>query len=144
MLVTFLRHAEAEDAVTTDFDRRLTAKGLEQADKAGRFCVRCGLIPDVIVTSPVVRAEQILDLDDAPRIPVPLGEPPLLRERLPHQRVAGHGHVEDDGLVVEEPILPEHPDPRRLRYGEAYFFLLGLAASAGFSLAFSATSLATR
>jgi len=58
MLVTFLRHAEAEDEITTDFDRRLTPKGLEQADKAGRFCVRCGLIPDVIVTSPVVRAEQ--------------------------------------------------------------------------------------
>jgi len=58
MLVTFLRHAEAEDEVTTDFERRLTAKGLEQADKVGKFCVRYGLIPDVIVTSPLVRAEQ--------------------------------------------------------------------------------------
>ncbi len=58
MLVYFLRHAEAEDAVTTDFARRLTAKGTEQADKVGKFCVRYGLIPDVIVSSPVVRAEQ--------------------------------------------------------------------------------------
>ncbi len=58
MLLTFLRHAEAEDAVTSDFDRRLTAKGLGQADKVGEFCVRTGLAPDVIVTSPVVRAEQ--------------------------------------------------------------------------------------
>ncbi|MDD5200543.1 MAG: histidine phosphatase family protein [Terrimicrobiaceae bacterium] len=58
MLLYFLRHAEAEDEVTTDFERRLTAKGLDQADKAGRFCVRYGLVPDVIVTSPVVRAEQ--------------------------------------------------------------------------------------
>lgn len=58
MLLYFLRHAEAEDEVTTDFDRRLTPKGLEQADKAGKFCVRFGLVPDIILSSPVVRAEQ--------------------------------------------------------------------------------------
>lgn len=58
MLITFLRHADAEDEVTTDFERRLTAKGLEQADKVGKFCARYGLGPDVIVTSPLVRAEQ--------------------------------------------------------------------------------------
>jgi len=58
MLLYFLRHAEAEDEVTSDFDRRLTPKGLEQADKVGRFCVRFGLVPDLILASPVVRAEQ--------------------------------------------------------------------------------------
>lgn len=58
MLLYFLRHAEAEDEVTSDFDRRLTSKGLEQADKVGKFCVRFGLIPDVIVSSPVTRAGQ--------------------------------------------------------------------------------------
>ena len=58
MLLYFLRHAEAEDEVTTDFARELTPKGLEQAEKVGKFCVRFGLIPDVILSSPVVRAEQ--------------------------------------------------------------------------------------
>lgn len=58
MLVYFLRHAEAEALVTTDFDRRLTARGAEQAEKVGKFLVRTGLIPDVIVSSPAVRAEQ--------------------------------------------------------------------------------------
>lgn len=58
MLIYFLRHAEAEDEVISDFDRKLTPKGLEQADKVGKFCVRYGLIPDVILSSPVVRAEQ--------------------------------------------------------------------------------------
>ena len=58
MLLYFLRHAEAEDEVTSDFDRRLTPKGLDQADKVGKFCVRFGLVPDVILSSPVVRAEQ--------------------------------------------------------------------------------------
>lgn len=58
MLLYFLRHAEAEDAVTTDFDRKLTAKGLAQADKVGKFCVRFGLVPDLVLSSPVLRAEQ--------------------------------------------------------------------------------------
>jgi phosphohistidine phosphatase len=57
MLLTFLRHAEAEPAAA-DFGRNLTTKGLEQAEKVGRFCVRAGLVPDVILSSPVVRAEQ--------------------------------------------------------------------------------------
>lgn len=58
MLLYFLRHAEAEDEAASDFERRLTPKGLEQADKVGKFVVRNGLIPDVILSSPVVRAEQ--------------------------------------------------------------------------------------
>ncbi len=58
MLLYFLRHAEAEDEVTTDFARQLTPKGLEQADKVGKFCVKFGLIPDIVVSSPLVRAEQ--------------------------------------------------------------------------------------
>jgi len=58
MILYFLRHAEAEDCVDSDFKRRLTPKGLEQTDKVGKFCVRYGLIPEVILTSPVVRAKQ--------------------------------------------------------------------------------------
>lgn len=58
MLLCFLRHAEAEDMVTSDFDRKLTPRGLAQADKVGKFCVRFGLVPDLVVSSPVVRAEQ--------------------------------------------------------------------------------------
>lgn len=62
MIIYFLRHAEAEDCADSDFKRRLTAKGLEQAEKVGKFCVRYGLIPEVILTSPVVRAKQTADL----------------------------------------------------------------------------------
>jgi phosphohistidine phosphatase SixA len=58
MTIGFLRHAEAEDGHGSDFDRKLTPKGLEQAAKAGKFCLRNGLLPDVIITSPVVRARQ--------------------------------------------------------------------------------------
>lgn len=58
MFVYFVRHAEAEDDAGSDFERRLTPKGLGQSDKIGGFCARCGLLPDLILTSPVVRAEQ--------------------------------------------------------------------------------------
>jgi phosphohistidine phosphatase len=58
MTIGFLRHAEAESASGSDFDRKLTTKGLDQAEKAARFCLRNSLVPDLIITSPVVRARQ--------------------------------------------------------------------------------------
>ena len=58
MTIGFLRHAEAENASGADFDRKLTPKGLEQAEKAARFCLRNHLLPDLIITSPVMRARQ--------------------------------------------------------------------------------------
>ncbi len=58
MTLYFLRHAEAEDAADSDFNRSLTPKGREQASKAGKFLRREKLIPDLILTSPVLRALQ--------------------------------------------------------------------------------------
>ena len=58
MMLCFLRHAEAEDSAASDHERKLTPKGLEQAAKAGKFLARAGILPDLIITSPVVRAKQ--------------------------------------------------------------------------------------
>ena len=58
MVAYFLRHADAELRADSDYQRRLTPKGLEQADKVGKFFVRCGLLPQLILTSPIVRALQ--------------------------------------------------------------------------------------
>jgi phosphohistidine phosphatase len=62
MILGFLRHAEAEDGQGSDFHRSLTPKGLEQAARVGKFCLRNGLRPDVILTSPVVRARQTAEI----------------------------------------------------------------------------------
>jgi phosphohistidine phosphatase len=75
MLIYFLRHAEAEDCADSDFERHLTVKGLEQADKAGKFCARYGLIPDAVLSSPVVRAKQTAEI-----VCKRLGEPRLTIE----------------------------------------------------------------
>jgi phosphohistidine phosphatase len=58
MIAYFLRHADAETRADRDRERKLTPKGLEQAEKAGKFLVRCGLLPDIILTSPFTRARQ--------------------------------------------------------------------------------------
>lgn len=51
-----LRHAQAEDSAACDFERVLTPKGKKQARAVGRFCSAHGLVPALILTSPVVRA----------------------------------------------------------------------------------------
>ena len=58
MVLSFLRHADAEPDAGADFDRKLTSKGLEQSEKVGKFLLRYGVIPDLILSSPVIRAKQ--------------------------------------------------------------------------------------
>jgi phosphohistidine phosphatase len=76
MIVHFLRHADAEPEAAGDFERKLTTKGLEQAEKAGKFFVRHGLVPSLIVTSPVVRARQTAKI-----VSRHLGDADLVEER---------------------------------------------------------------
>lgn len=64
MFLFLLRHAEAVDRGVgmRDADRALTDKGKEQSLRVGRFCVREGLIPDLVLTSPYLRARATADL----------------------------------------------------------------------------------
>lgn len=61
MLLYLLRHAEAEVLARSDSARQLTPKGEEQAAKVGKFCLKHGIEPPVILTSPVIRARQTAD-----------------------------------------------------------------------------------
>ncbi len=58
MLLYIFRHAEAEAKIISDCERRLTADGHEQAKKMGQFCLEHQIFPELILTSPVVRAKQ--------------------------------------------------------------------------------------
>lgn len=58
MLCCFLRHADAAQEAPSDYERPLTTKGLEQSEKVARFCTRAGIIPELILHSPVLRAAQ--------------------------------------------------------------------------------------
>lgn len=58
MFLYLLRHAEAEPYRPEDFSRKLTGKGEKQAKSVGNFLTDRGIQPDLILTSPVVRARQ--------------------------------------------------------------------------------------
>ena len=77
MILYFLRHADAEAGSRSDLDRNLTPKGLEQAAKVGRFCKANGLVPDKILTSPLVRARQTAGI-----VGKELGIDPLVQDWL--------------------------------------------------------------
>ncbi len=62
MTIYFLRHADAEDFAGNDFDRKLTPKGLAQAEHVGKFCKRHAIKPEVFLTSPLVRAVQTAEI----------------------------------------------------------------------------------
>lgn len=51
-----IRHADAENAASSDFERRLTDKGRKQSERLGQFLARQRVKPTRILTSPLVRA----------------------------------------------------------------------------------------
>src|SRR5262245_28651933 len=58
MQLYLLRHADAEDDRTHDQQRALTNKGEKQARNVGKFCRSHSIIPEMILSSPLLRAEQ--------------------------------------------------------------------------------------
>lgn len=58
MQLFLLRHAEAESEAASDEMRTLTAKGSGQAENIGKFCLRHDVIPDLILSSPLIRAKE--------------------------------------------------------------------------------------
>lgn len=63
MELLLLRHGQAEDYNPQggDFSRALVEKGLEQARHAARILRAASSLPDLVLTSPVVRARQTAD-----------------------------------------------------------------------------------
>jgi phosphohistidine phosphatase len=55
-----LRHAKTEraEAGERDRDRKLTARGRSDAPVIGAYMLRHGLVPDLVLLSPVTRAEE--------------------------------------------------------------------------------------
>lgn len=58
MQLLLLRHADANTVASSDNLRPLSSKGREQAKRVARFCKTSGLIPDLILTSPLLRTEE--------------------------------------------------------------------------------------
>jgi phosphohistidine phosphatase len=58
MQLSLLRHADAAAVASSDDVRPLTEKGMEQAQRVGRFCREHDIIPSLILHSPLKRAAQ--------------------------------------------------------------------------------------
>ncbi len=58
MQLLLLRHADAVSSAPTDDLRSLSEKGRLQAKRVARFCKERELQPDLILTSPFLRAEE--------------------------------------------------------------------------------------
>jgi phosphohistidine phosphatase len=78
MRLLVLRHAEAEPALTTDAERALTPPGRAQAARAGAYCQRHGLRPDLVLTSPYRRTVQTGEILAAALAGVPAKADPFL------------------------------------------------------------------
>jgi phosphohistidine phosphatase len=62
MQLLLLRHGKAEDRSTGgDFVRGLEEKGREQARHAARILAAAEMLPEIVLTSPLVRARQTAD-----------------------------------------------------------------------------------
>jgi phosphohistidine phosphatase len=74
MQLLLLRHGKAEDSSPSgDFSRELEEKGHEQARHAARILVAADLLPDLVLSSPVVRAKQTaISFTDAAKMPGPI------------------------------------------------------------------------
>lgn len=125
LLLHLLRHAHAGDPETwpgPDDLRPLSKRGRRQAERLGAFLAEHDIRPDVIVSSPKVRAQQTAD-----RVAEALG----LRVELDHRLGSGYdlGQLEDIVLASggDAPMLVGH-DP------DLSFALARLVGGAGLTM----------
>ena len=102
MLITFLRHATAEDRRLTipDAERALTEKGEKQVKRVAAFCEANQLLPGVLFCSSLLRAQQTARLLQSrlPDCPPPQTVNWLNIDSSPQAIIAELGHLNDQGL----------------------------------------------
>lgn len=114
MRIYLLRHAEAVERSSTlpDELRHLTAQGRKQAAKQGRRFKKLKLRPQLIITSPLVRALQTAELvaGHLSRNTLVLADTRLAPDGSPHAVIdllQAHCHLKRLMLVGHEPQLSQ-------------------------------------
>jgi len=111
MELLVIRHAKAEDHGHPGGDaaRALVAKGEEQAGRIGRFLLRIDRLPDVTLTSPLVRARQTAErLCGAAGLAAPVVQPWLacgMTPELATRELAAFARFDRVAIVGHEPDL---------------------------------------
>ncbi len=140
MDLLILRHADADTEADNDDDRKLSDKGEGQARKVAKFIKGNGLEPDLILASPIRRAQKTanivaehLDLDCATAPWAACGMEPQtathqLRDHVKFERVLLVGHEPDLSKLAA--FLLGLRDPSQIRVRKASLTLLELTALA--------------
>lgn len=109
MDLILLRHGKAEDSHPQgDQARALVEKGREQARRAARALKRSKLLPDIVLTSPLVRARQTAEeFCDTAGMPGPLVQPWLACGMTPESAIRELSAFAEFGRVA---IVGHEPD----------------------------------
>ena len=109
MLLYLIRHAEAEPHRPEDFSRCLTEKGFKQARRIGCFMKEQCLRPEVILTSPVVRARETAEIVAKLLGKQPLTEAPWaacgMKPDVALAELSGYAKLDSVMIVGHEPDL---------------------------------------
>ncbi len=110
MKLFILRHAEAENRSENDFGRALTPSGWNQVETIADFCVATGLVPSVVISSPLIRARQTAEhFCDVVGLETPFIEPSLASGVATAETIAevlkDYKEVDRVMIVAHEPEL---------------------------------------
>jgi phosphohistidine phosphatase len=113
MQLILLRHGKAEDSsLGGDFTRQLEEKGYQQARHAARILAASAQLPDLILSSPVVRARQTAEtFSDAAGMPGPILQSWLACGMSPETALAELAAFPDFKRIM---IVGHEPDFSRL------------------------------
>lgn len=107
MLLTFVRHAEAAASAGSDFQRELTERGQGQAAQVGAFLHSIKNPPQIILSSPLIRARQTAEAIKKKIESASLLEQPWLacgmKPEVCFQEMAAFTRFENVLLVGHEP-----------------------------------------
>jgi len=113
MQLLLLRHGKAEDCSPGgDFSRELEEKGHEQARHAARILAAADLVPDLVLSSPVIRAKQTaITFTGAAGMPGPIFLDWLACGMSPETALAELGHFPEFKRIM---MVGHEPDFSRL------------------------------
>lgn len=107
MQLLLIRHAQAESYANSDSERSLTEKGRAQSLKVGEFLRDADLRPELVLSSPLVRARQTAEtFCEAGGFDTPVTEPWLACGMRPESAMAelqGYSNFSRVAIVGHEP-----------------------------------------
>lgn len=114
MKLVLIRHAKAQShgASDNDYQRALTAKGECQSTEIAKWFTKHDVLADIILTSPVLRAQQTAQIiSTSALLPSPITEPWLRCGMSPESALAELAAYADFSCVV---IVGHEPDLSQL------------------------------